>query len=789
MLQSTKIRGNRDSRTVSTANLGSNNGSYDLQLGKQRCPAGILFKNPVVLVVRGNVSNGYCTSDDICSHTDTEILRCDNFDRILKAQYLPGSLVIRQDPEIITDVKNDIHFEVNHSQIQQGGGSRVKRTVPGEMHIKTNNTANRDLIEETKQLFFFMTDINSMDTAPDLEISKLLGEVFDVILKRCDPDNLEPLFTRAVHKGFLWLLTTYGTSGITDIPGETARRLKRTLQHCANDPRTIKVHGLNCLQQVTAVSIEMPNVIGEAAKEYRCDDKHAFQWGLYDPIVDAVWLSIDTVHALCSKYLEREGLIHEFAINMIKLLQIGHMGKRWITPIPLLQQDVYDRVFLAPVNESVRILDACNVGGTIISPFGRSKRPLPKVVKKQKILHRRSIQDDHSNTESPQMIYCLQTEQEKQIRLNGLRKLSKYGVLLQNPIDLVATEDFKNDVFCVKEDLCTPWSTVCGRKSQIYTGQLLTGNFTVTPDYQVLENADVDFDICQRSRFSRKIISRKKRTAPGETNIIVNETATVDQIDTTRRCDPSRLDPMFTNFTHKAFLWLIKQAAEGPPGGDIPQDEIQRIAGALDECGMKTNKPIRIVGPDCMENITHVVLEQEGIEGAWEYIYDDKVFKWGKYDPIVDAVWLAIDALHGLCEHELANWGVTHAYETYMLRLLSPALIETRWRTPTPLFRQEIFDHMLISPMNESVAILDACCVAGWKSSSYIARNVRPIDMKRRRKKIKNRLRVSDSSKLRRRRSATMGTNDMDYEKPSAYCLQSQHEREARLQEIRKIQC
>ncbi|CAG7823953.1 unnamed protein product [Allacma fusca] len=125
-----------------------------------------------------------------------------------------------------------------------------------------------------------------------------------------------------------------------------------------------------------------------------------------------------------------------------------------------------------------------------------------------------------------------------------------------------------------------------------------------------------------------------------------------------------------------------------------------------------------------------------------------------------------------------------------MLRLISPVLIETRRRIPAPFFRQEIFDHMLISLMNESFAVLiDACFVAGWKASSYIARNVRPIDMKRRRKKLKNGRWVSYSSKLRRRRSAAMGIKDMDYEKPSAYCLQSQHELEARLQEIRKIQC
>jgi hypothetical protein len=170
---------------------------------------------------------------------------------------------------------------------------------------------------------------------------------------------------------------------------------------------------------------------GEAAKEYRSDDKHAFRWGLYDPIVDSVWLSIDTVHSLCSKYLEKDGLIHEFAINMIKLLQLDRMGKRWITPIPLLRQDVFDRAFLAPMNESLRILDACNLAGTIISPFGRSKRPLPKAAKQSnKAKPKRSIRGfdklEQDSLLSLQMAtaYCLQTEQEKQTRIDELRKTS-----------------------------------------------------------------------------------------------------------------------------------------------------------------------------------------------------------------------------------------------------------------------------------------------------------------------------------------------------------------------------
>ena len=110
--------------------------------------------------------------------------------------------------------------------------------------------ASPQLIEETRQMFLYLSGLDPVDAPADLESSKLLQDVLHVMHKRCDPSRLEPMFLKSIYRAFLWLLNKYRSSDLLDIPVDMATKVRKALSKCAHNPHAIHVSGTECLSKV-----------------------------------------------------------------------------------------------------------------------------------------------------------------------------------------------------------------------------------------------------------------------------------------------------------------------------------------------------------------------------------------------------------------------------------------------------------------------------------------------------------------------------------------------------------
>ena len=142
----------------------------------------------------------------------------------------------------------------------------------------------------------------------------------------------------------------------------------------------------------------------------------------------------------------------------------------------------------------------------------------------------------------------------------------------------------------------------------------------------------------------------------------------------------------FMDQIYRGFMFMVFKSRE--KAADIGAFEKRELDIMLDKCrGKMAEKAERanLTGIVC-NNYTRITgYELKGqANGTGEgmkkdYVIEEKSFRWGKYDPVIESAWMAIDFVHGYCFDEFRpDLNMHHIYQAGLEPLFTRTIMQ-RW--------------------------------------------------------------------------------------------------------------
>ena len=138
----------------------------------------------------------------------------------------------------------------------------------------------------------------------------------------------------------------------------------------------------------------------------------------------------------------------------------------------------------------------------------------------------------------------------------------------------------------------------------------------------------------------------------------------------------------FMDQIYRGFMFLVLKSREKV--ADVGAFEKREIDIILDKCrGKMVSDRVNLTGIVCNNytRITGYSLKDNGTGEAMnkDYYIEAKSFRWGKYDPIIESAWMAIDFVHGYCFDEFRpDLNMHHIYQAGLEPLFTRTIMQ-RW--------------------------------------------------------------------------------------------------------------
>ncbi|XP_035701593.1 uncharacterized protein LOC118433610 [Folsomia candida] len=207
---------------------------------------------------------------------------------------------------------------------------------------------------------------NDVDDGEHLRVLKLLAKSMRITVAGCTP-FVDEEFYRQVLKAFIYMASK-NESVIQDVTTNEYKTLNIALNRC------LQKRNLGFYLNGT-VCDGYPKVDGiyyfrsEEYWKYRLTGYSA-RWRRHNPFVEAGWNAVEFVHGYCFEtFVDNIMDLHTYEMALEGLFT-AMVLKHWQVPVTLKQDIFWNNVLnTKDIQQTMRSLDACVIGGTKMSPF------------------------------------------------------------------------------------------------------------------------------------------------------------------------------------------------------------------------------------------------------------------------------------------------------------------------------------------------------------------------------------------------------------------------------------
>lgn len=210
--------------------------------------------------------------------------------------------------------------------------TRMRRDITGLIPSVKASTEDiqKEVDDQTKRLFYYLTGINQDQVNSHLRVVKLFQMSTELVTMICDPLYLRPKFLQEIGKSFLFLLKEQGFDKVVDLDLDSYNQLKESLEYCASNATMVKFMGGSgsCPKGIKIESVY--TVEGDKIKPLKYEkNEKTFKWGEYDIILDAAWSIMNIVHGGCyESFIQNVNLHHKFQVGIEQLFHEA-LHLRW----------------------------------------------------------------------------------------------------------------------------------------------------------------------------------------------------------------------------------------------------------------------------------------------------------------------------------------------------------------------------------------------------------------------------------------------------------------------------
>ncbi|ODM96619.1 Phosphatidylinositol transfer protein alpha isoform [Orchesella cincta] len=453
--------------------------------GSEECPGGVFFKRPVMLQALSSEET-FCVKNTVCddiwecgTHRQSVMLKLNIIKlTVQQAQVVAtGMLSSNNDSWGILAPKDSINENIpactgrnswsDNSLISEDIKHRIKRQVNGLVPAERTTTEEiqREVDDQTKRMFYYLTGINQEQVNSHLRVVKLFKMSVQLASMICDPIFLKPKFLQEIEKGFLFLLKEQGFDKVIDVDLESYNQLKKSMEHCTTNIKMVKFLGESCPTQTNFESVYRYSDNGKMRDQSYEPNEKTFKWGEYDIVIDAAWSVVDIVHGGCFESFSKNlNLHHKFQVALEQLFHAA-LYLRWENPTKLADNSFYDSIFMTKVNDTMKVMDGCARYLYLYTPYKiQLTRPIHETFYRRKkrsleegdnavVNEYSSSQEDFSepwektvgetveNPNAVELAYCLNSEAELENAINtakgiycepwSIRKTSRFAFIVQ----------------------------------------------------------------------------------------------------------------------------------------------------------------------------------------------------------------------------------------------------------------------------------------------------------------------------------------------------------------------